>query len=496
MSTASESSVAGDVGTAAVAASSADSPRALLLSLVQEALTPLVDDLQRRFDLSPPPDHDWLFTLEHRRDGRFLCHAPMKLAALLTRAVPSLGGSAAAVSIEELADRFVAAIHALLRSRPSVDTSSIACSASNGLIAISVARPYDPPPSASPSVLPPSLVTFPSFPTSSPSMPHPLPPTFPSFVLPSIGVLRSVFREKFGTPRQPAVVPSSLGCVELHAHVPCDALSGLSEYSHVWLLFMFHLNPASATLHSKVRPPRLAGEKTGLFATRSPHRPSPVGLSVVRVERVEGRRVWVSGLDVVDGSPVIDIKPYHPADRVDGATWPSWVGDGSAGPGVVEAPEPRMAVDVAEAVQERIRAWGDAGRLEWYSDGEAAVRAVRECIAADPRTLNAKRKHRDRYGVAREDDGGEAEDGGGQGSGEVIYGVSVDRLDVAFRVLWLPGTKGGEEGEEREVAEAFHVELFEDGQERPKMRTREWYGRMREIRAQLVDYKESRCSIK
>ena len=334
-----------------------------------------------------------------------------------------------------------------------------------------------------------------------------------------------MFREKFGTPRQPSLVPSATGCLTLHPHIPLDSLDSLPAYSHVWLLWVFHLDQAQprAHLNSKVRPPRLEGTKCGLFATRSPHRPSPVGLSVGRLERVEGRRVWVSGMDLVDGTPVIDLKPYHPADRVAGATWPAWVGEGMGG--TEEEPEQRMEVRMTEGVERDMRRWAAQGRLEWFSDGDRAVRAVRQCIAQDPRTLNAKRKHKGRYGVKRREDGGEEEeegegeegqegeeavdtdeqaadgetdevDDGGRGSGEVIYGVSLDRMDVAFRILWTRRrtqglSAGGEElkkeeeaSSDVEVAEVFHVELTEKGQVRTKLRRRDWYARMRCIRAE------------
>lgn len=75
---------------------------------------------------------------------------------------------------------------------------------------------------------------------------------------------------------------------------------------------MFHRN-GKDSVKSKVKPPRLGGEKKGVFATRSPHRPCPLGLSLVRVDHVTGNRVYVSGIDVIDGTPILDIKPYIPA---------------------------------------------------------------------------------------------------------------------------------------------------------------------------------------
>jgi len=133
----------------------------------------------------------------------------------------------------------------------------------------------------------------------------------------SIGRLESCFREKFGTPRQPQLAPSSQARLRIRAEfIPEQSLKGLSEFSHVWLLSYFHLNTNKAFL-STVHPPRLKGKTVGVFASRSPHRPSPIGLSLARLERVEGDTLYLSGIDLVDGTPILDVKPYIPSyDRV------------------------------------------------------------------------------------------------------------------------------------------------------------------------------------
>jgi len=130
----------------------------------------------------------------------------------------------------------------------------------------------------------------------------------------AIGQIRSEFQQKFGVPKQPGLAPALRAVIELkdeRAHE--SALRGLDECSHLWVIFVFHMSaPFSG---ATVRPPVLGGEKrVGVFATRSPHRPNPLGLSLVKIEAVEfheGRaRIHVSGHDFVDGTPVLDIKPY------------------------------------------------------------------------------------------------------------------------------------------------------------------------------------------
>lgn len=114
-------------------------------------------------------------------------------------------------------------------------------------------------------------------------------------------------------PRQSSVGGRLRGLIELNADVftnPEHALDGLEEYSHLWIIYHFHKNNSHPK--AKVAPPRLGGERVGVFATRSPHRPCPIGLSLVEIERVEAASISFFGTDMVDGTPVLDIKPYIP----------------------------------------------------------------------------------------------------------------------------------------------------------------------------------------
>lgn len=131
-----------------------------------------------------------------------------------------------------------------------------------------------------------------------------------------IAILRTCYTDKFGVPRQPGLAPSAWGVVEFEpAYRRPEAVRGIGEFSHLWLITQFHLvkeEPAALT----VRPPKLGGnERKGVFATRSPFRPNRLTLSVVKLENVEldgahAPRLHVSGVDLVDGTPVFDIKPY------------------------------------------------------------------------------------------------------------------------------------------------------------------------------------------
>lgn len=144
-----------------------------------------------------------------------------------------------------------------------------------------------------------------------------------SFELTPIGFIRSCFSQKFGIPRQPGLVPEALGFLTLlPPYNTPEALVGLEGVSHLWVQFVFH--EGYSGWKSRVKMPRLGGNKTlGVFATRSPNRPNNLGLSVVRLLEIQLEPevvLTLGGIDLLDGTPVLDIKPYLPyADAVDDA---------------------------------------------------------------------------------------------------------------------------------------------------------------------------------
>lgn len=138
----------------------------------------------------------------------------------------------------------------------------------------------------------------------------------------TIGIIRSCYKEKFGIPRQAGLAPTATAALELlPPYNRIEAFTGLEGFSHLWLLFVFHGNDRQSW-KATVRPPRLGGNtRLGVFATRSPFRPNPIGLSAVALERIEqqGGKVilHLKGVDLLDGTPIIDIKPYLPyADAI------------------------------------------------------------------------------------------------------------------------------------------------------------------------------------
>lgn len=183
-----------------------------------------------------------------------------------------------------------------------------------------------------------------------------------------IAHIKTDFKEKFGIPRQSGRAASLTGkIVFLPKYRNPEALRGLEAFSHIWLLFDFskaHKEEWSPT----VRPPRLGGNKrVGVFASRSPFRPNPIGLSCVKLEKIkkteeEGYVLFVSGVDLLDGTPILDIKPYilHADLRLD-----------ATGSYSDDAKDYRLDVDFPDALLQKL----PTNKRD----------AVMECLADDPR---------------------------------------------------------------------------------------------------------------
>lgn len=161
-----------------------------------------------------------------------------------------------------------------------------------------------------------------------------------------IGQITSCYKDKFGTPRQPGLAPSSEAKILIDKQwQPESSLEGLEGFSHLWVIFEFHQN-TNKNFHAKVHPPRLGGKQMGVFATRSPHRANSVGLSLVKIVKVEKDGVVISGVDLVDGTPVFDIKPYLPEIEAIQDAKSGWAGEAPKANIVVEwSPEHLATLD-------------------------------------------------------------------------------------------------------------------------------------------------------
>lgn len=132
-----------------------------------------------------------------------------------------------------------------------------------------------------------------------------------------IGTIQTPYKEKFAVPRQPRLVPNATSRIRLQGQSNClESVRGLKDFSHVWVLFLFDKN-LEAGWKPTVRPPRLGGnERVGVFASRATFRPNGIGMSAVEVIDItqEGDQVYIElgSIDLVDGTPIVDIKPYIP----------------------------------------------------------------------------------------------------------------------------------------------------------------------------------------
>jgi tRNA-Thr(GGU) m(6)t(6)A37 methyltransferase TsaA len=167
----------------------------------------------------------------------------------------------------------------------------------------------------------------------------------------TIGTIHSCFKEKFGIPRQAGLVPEAPATITFHPEFAnADAVRELDRFSHIWIIFLFH-QAITDERPVMVRPPRLGGNrKVGVFASRSPFRPNPIGMSAVRLHRIEktdrGPVLHIGGIDLLDQTPVLDIKPYIPYSDI--------ISDAQGG-FAPDAPEPVFSVSFAEEAEKRLQ---------------------------------------------------------------------------------------------------------------------------------------------
>jgi len=252
-----------------------------------------------------------------------------------------------------------------------------------------------------------------------------------SYTYQPIGHVESIFCSRNGTLRQSGLsqyARASLTINKTFFTNPDHSLENISEYSHLWLVWVFHQNTPSA-VKAKVSPPRLGGERVGVFSTRSPHRPANIGLTLAKLDKVEGDTVHLSGIDLVDGTPVLDIKPYIPQydaphvaeistqgvdaeDEVDGhddakdddaghddadnddagieqtqpeIKVPKWVGD----------PEENLSVIFSTRAEKDLEKI-DMSKCKWLKSRSELRSALCDILNSDPRSVYRKTKCSDR----------------------------------------------------------------------------------------------------
>ena len=198
-----------------------------------------------------------------------------------------------------------------------------------------------------------------------------------TLTLAPIGYVRCELKSRAEAARQPRAAADAVGRIELLADRNFEhALEDLAGWEYLWVIFWFHLN---AGWRPKVLPPRSSTGRKGVFATRSPHRPNPLGLSVVRLEAVAGLTLHIRELDMLDGTPVLDIKPYVAYSDARSAAGSGWLEGASATPG---GDAPRDPID-RYTVHWEARA-GEQARWIEARTGLALRQRVDETLALGP----------------------------------------------------------------------------------------------------------------
>jgi tRNA-Thr(GGU) m(6)t(6)A37 methyltransferase TsaA len=196
-----------------------------------------------------------------------------------------------------------------------------------------------------------------------------------------IGFVRTPFADRFGVPRQPGLASEARGVIKLNPDPDLKtALKKLNEFTHLWIIFVFHAH-GGKNWKPSIRPPRLGGaRKVGVLASRSPHRPNPIGLSAVALEKIDfaaegGPEIHVSGVDLIDQTPVLDIKPYLPyADSIP-----------QAGSGWASQPIPRYAVTFTAEAQAQLQQYDPDNKQKLHD-------LIVSVLELDPRPAFQKRQ--------------------------------------------------------------------------------------------------------
>ncbi|KAM5553994.1 hypothetical protein ABKV19_025964 [Rosa sericea] len=273
-----------------------------------------------------------------------------------------------------------------------------------------------------------------------------------SYPMAPIGVIQSCFSTRNGTPRQPLIVPLSRACLIFNsARVPPASLEGLGDYTHCWVIYVFHLNtnleklwkdPAKSKFKAKVRVPRLKGERMGVFATRSPHRPCPIGLTVAKVEAVKGNILLLSGVDLVDGTPVLDVKPYLPyCDSIQEAGVPKWL--------TVDRSFSVASISFSEGFTSTLaQCWAITGKNSLYASPDEFQNLLKQVLSWDIRSVSQRTRPHESFITSQNGNHSndlsddyqdeEASSPGNeqppQSSGDIIYHLILEGLDVWYRL--------------------------------------------------------------
>lgn len=224
-----------------------------------------------------------------------------------------------------------------------------------------------------------------------------------SYSFQSIATFHSCFPEKFSIPRQGCISQKTKGKIVFdYKLVDKSCIEGIEEYDFFWIIYVFHLH--SDFKGSKVSPPKNDNkQRLGIYATRTPHRLNPIGLSLVKLDKIKNGEVYISGIDMVNGTPILDIKPYHHLEsvQIEKFKYPNWILSAS------DDKKIRNTVVFSEEVALKLKDF--LPFLEFYNEYDEIYSLIIELLEIDPHSKYTKRKNE-----------------------KVLYAFYIDKLNVIY----------------------------------------------------------------
>lgn len=217
-----------------------------------------------------------------------------------------------------------------------------------------------------------------------------------------MGHIESCFPEKFSVPRQGNLLELTRAKIVLNKNVDVSSFDGIEQFDYIWVVYIFHLN--TGFVKSKISPPKYEGKKLGVFATRSPHRFNPIGLTLVKFEKIEKNEIHISSVDMISGTPVLDVKPYHHLESLDlnKIKYPDWIKQQAS-------EEKRASVTFTETFENNLKNILQNHKLTFYDNYNDLVGLIKGVLEIDPHSKYTQKK-----------------------KDNVLYAFYVDKLNVIY----------------------------------------------------------------